>query len=363
MAYTAGSFSPSILSAIIVAQGDIFKKSPNLYVPKTEVLREIVKMQTADVTPISASVYNRVNVTYQNSQAIQAAACAPTCTPDGVLTGTDATVMSLTNCTQVTFKKEALVGNDPNSAYAGSGITYAQSLATDFMQARKVIQEDVSAKMLAKLATFAGVNVDGSGQYGSVVGTGGTATTTTIPAANWGAGLFPFFQMEAEINRFSNPYLLDGALTGLYLNRLNAIPNALNDTQRDQLAKYQMMETAYDYFTFGKAGIVNTDFVVDGTAVAFAARNIYSSVMDHPEANTTVFSIPGAPTEAMDGTLTGASLFDIDVEVQRSCQVVSGVKKWYDVYTFKVPFFDLLIDPYRLGGGTNTGVLKFVKGS
>lgn len=360
MSVTAGVFTPSTLAAVVIAQSDVFKKTPDLYTPKTEVLREVVKMQTADVSPITNAPFNLVKVAWQNSQAIVAAACAPTCAIDGPLVGTDAMPFTLTGCTQTTFKKEIPVGNDPTSAYAGGSISYAQSLAIDFMQAKRVLQEQVAAVILAKIATLSGVNADGSGQYGSVV----AGTSTTIPAANWNANLFTFLQMEAQINRFANPYVLDGALTGLYLNRLNAIPNALNTTQRDQQAKYEMIETAYDYFTFAKAGIANTAFVVDGTAVAFAARNLYNlGEILYPEANTTTFAIPGAPTEAMDGTMSAASLFNIDVTVQRTCAIVAGVKKWYDAFELKVPYFDLLADPYRLGGTTNTGVLKVVRGA
>lgn len=362
MAFAAGVFTPSTLATAIKVQGAVFKKSPNLYMPQTEVLREIVKMQTADVADVAGSAFNQIKIAWQNSQGIQAAACNPSCLIDGPQTGTDAQVFTLTGCTQTTFKKEVPVGNDPTSVYAGGVITYAESLAQDMMQAKKVLQEQISAMMLAKLGTFAGVNADNTGQYGAVVGTGAASTTTTIPAANWNENLYTYLQMEASINRLAVPYVLDGVQNGLYLRHLNAIPNALNDNQRDQAAKFNLIETVYDYFSFAKAGIVNTDYVVDGTAVAFAARNIHpNAVPEQVSADTVVYSIDGAPTQAFDGTVSAPSLFKIDVMVQRRCDVINGVRKWFDVFEYKVPYFDLIADPYRLGGGTNTGVLKFQK--
>ncbi|MBF9140841.1 hypothetical protein [Hymenobacter properus] len=362
MAATAGVFTPSTLATIVRASNDIFKNTPDLYAPKTEVLNEIVKMQTANVTPVTGSAINKVKVAWQDSSAIVAGSCAPACDLDGPETGTDGVEMTLNYCSHTSFKKEVIVGDNPYGLYQNGVIGYAQSVAQDIMRAKQVIQEDAALKMLAKLATFAGVNADTTGQYGATV----TGTNTTIPAANWNEGLFPFLQMEAQINRMVRPYILDGVQNGLYLRRLNAIPNALNDSQRDQQAKFNLIEAVFDYFTFAAAGLVNTDFVVDGTAVAFAARNQYAvGAVESPQADHTVFAIPGAISQGMDGQNVGTSLFNIDVEVQRKCETVTRagrtVKRWFDVYDFTLPYFDLLHDPYRLGGSTNTGVLKVTK--
>lgn len=361
------------MAALLRAQDELFPQTPDLYAPKTEALNEIVKMQTANVQVVAGDPLNSVRIAWQDSSAIQAVDCAPNCNLDGPQTGTDQKLFSLNGCTQVTFKKEVVVGNDPYSAYSNGIIGYAKSLAIDMMQGKRVIQERIAPQMLVKLATFAGVNADATGQYGAVVGTGAAATNTTIPAANWNENLFTYLQMEAQINRMVRPYVLDGVQNGLYLRHLNAVPNALNDNQRDQQAKFNLIETCFDYFTFAAAGLTNVDYVVDGTAVAFAARNLYNfSGIEHPEANTSIFSVPGPISQGIDQTaVSGGSLFDIDVTVQRVCQVVNmptangtkAVKKWFDVYEMKVPFYDLIADPYRLGGGTNTGVLKFTKGS
>lgn len=364
MAVTPGQYGPSTAAAVVRAQDEIFKSTPDQYAPKTEVLNEIVKMQTADVSIIATDAINSVRVAWEDVSGIVAADCAPNCQLTGPLTGTDSKLYTLAACTQTSFQKEIVVGTSPYSAYAGGIIGYANSVAKSMMQAKRVLQERIAAQMLAKLGTFAGVNADATGQYGAVVAT----TNTTIPAANWNENLFTFAQMEAQINRFARPYLLDGVQSGLYLRHLNAIPNALNDNQRDQQAKFNLIETAFDYFTFAAAGLTNVDYLVDGTAVAFAARNEYKNTApEQVEANTVVYSIPGAVSQGMEMTAVGGPLFDIDVTVQRTCAVVSvgtrQVKKWFDTYELKVPYYDLIADPYRLGGGSNTGVLKMTRGA
>ncbi len=355
MAVLPGNFDASTLAVAVVAQQDIFKKTPNLYEPKSEVLQEVVKMQTADVTPVTGSPLNKIRVAWLNTQGVQAGDCVQACDITAAPLNTDGTQLSLTQCAEANFKLEVTIGNDPTSLYANGVISSAQALATGMLQGKKTIEEYISTKVLATIAAKPGVNVDASGQYGSTV----TGTNTTVPAANWSANLFPYFQMEADVNRFVAPYLLDSTTSGLYMGYLNAIPNAQNDTNRDQAAKYKLIESAFDYFTFSRAGLSNTAFVVDGTATAFAARNQYAnSTPVLLKADMYAFSTPSISKNPA----TGAPLFMIDVRVQRTCALdANGRTKYYDSYEMTVPFFDQLFDPYRLASATNTGTLKFSK--
>jgi hypothetical protein len=367
MAATAGVYTPSIQAAVILAQSRIFKNTPDLYAAKTPYLAKLVQMQTADVSVVTESALNVVPVTWLSAAAVVAGACAPACDLDGPQLGTDATPMSLNYCSHTSFKVPVVVGNDPYGLYANSAIGYAETVATGIMAAKQKIHEDVALKILAKNITFAGVNEDNTGQYGMTKGTGATATTNTIPAANWNAGLYTFLQMEAGINRMVRPWVADGVSNGLYLQHLNAIPNALNDNQRDQIAKFGLINTVYDYFTFAAAGITNMDIVNDATSLAAAFRNRYGTDVQEPQADHKVTAIAGADTIDFEGNRVAGPLYNIDLEIQRKCEVVTRngkqVKQWFDIYDFTLPFFDLLHDPYRLGGGTNTGTLLFTKGS
>jgi hypothetical protein len=368
MAATAGVYTPSIQAAIIKAQRDIFKNTPDLYAAKTPYLAKLVQMQTADVSVVTQSAINLVPVTWLSTAAIAAGACAPSCELDGPRLGTDATPMSLNYCSHTSFAVPIMVGDDPNGLYAGSSISYAETVAKGTLAAKQKIHEDVALKILAKNLTFAGINEDNTGQYGLVKGTGGTATVNTIPGANWNENIYPFFQMEAGINRMARPWVADGVSNGLYLRNLAAIPNAQNDNQRDQIAKFALINTVYDYFTFNAAGITNMDIVNDATSLAAAFRNQYTvGEVEDVMANHKVTAIPGAETIDFEGNIIARPLYNIDLEIQRKCEVVTRngkqVKQWFDVYDFTLPFFDLLHDPYRLGGGTNTGTLVFTKGA
>jgi hypothetical protein len=368
MAASAGVYTPSIQAAVILAQNRIFKNTPDLYAAKTPYLAKLVQMQTADVSTVTSSALNIVPVTWLSTAAIAAGACAPACDLDGPQLGTDAVNMSLNYCSHASFKVPVVMGDDPYGLYANSAIGYAETVATGLMALKQKIHEDIALKILAKNLTFAGVNDDNTGQYGLVKGAGGTATVNTIPAANWNENIYPFFQMEAGINRMVRPWVADGVSNGLYLRHLAAIPNGQNDNQRDQEAKFRLINTVYDYFTFNAAGITNMDIVNDATSLAAAFRNRYplGTVLD-PQADHKLTAIPGADTIDFDGNKVSGPLYNIDLEVQRKCEVVTRngkqVKQWFDIYDGTVPFFDLLHDPYRLGGGTNTGTIVFTKGS
>ena len=369
MAAQAGIYSPSVQAAIIVAQSRLFKNTPDLYAAKTPYLAKLVQAQTADVSVVTQSALNKVPVTWLSTAAIAAGACAPSCELDGPRLGTDSVEMSLNYCSHTSFAVPVMVGDNPNGLYAGSAISYADTVAMGMMAAKQKIHEDVALKILAKNLTFAGVNEDNTGQYGLVKGTGATATVNTIPAANWNENMYPFIQMEAGINRFVRPWLADGVGSGLYLRNLAAIPNAQNDNQRDQIAKFGLIDTVYDYFTFNQAGIINMDILNDATSLAAAFRNQYTvGQVEEVQADHRVTAIPGANTIDFYGNIVARSLYNIDLEIQRKCEVVTRngkqVKQWFDVYDFTLPYFDLLHDPYRLGGGTtNTGTLVFTKGA
>ena len=369
MAASAGVFTPSVQAAVIIAQNRIFKNTPDLYAAKTPYLAKLVQMQTADVTPVTGSPLNQVPVTWLSAAAMAAGACAPSCDVDGPMLGTDSVPMSLNYCSHTSFKVEVQMGDNPYGLYANSAIGYADVVATGMMNGRRIIHEDVAMKILAKNLTFAGVNEDNTGQYGMVKGSGATATTNTIPAGGWNENMYPFIQMEAGINRFVRPWLADGVGSGLYLRNLAAIPNAQNDNQRDQVAKFALINTVYDYFTFNSAGVLNMDILNDATAIAAAFRNKYTvgEVLD-PKADLRLTAIPGADTIDFYGNKVAGPLYNIDVKIQRKCEVVTRPngkqdERYFDVYDLTLPFFDLLHDPYRLGGGTNTGTLVFTKGN
>ncbi|KAA9333400.1 hypothetical protein F0P96_10550 [Hymenobacter busanensis] len=341
----AGDFSASTLSTVIEKQEDLFKDPRNsrLYAPKAEALLEIIRMQTANVSLLNTSAQNKVKIAFVNTSAITTQDCTNECAPDGTLLQTAAQEFTLSQCVEATpFRVEVPLGAEPDSVYANGVYGLPDAVAAGMLKQEKEIVEKMAAVSLGLVAAKAGTNQDPAPEYGAVI----AGTNTTIPAANWTANIFPFFQLEAELNRFGMPYMLHGR--NLYLEKLNAVPNAQNDDQRDEQAKYDLIESAWDPFSFQRAALTNISLMVDAGAIAFGARNEYGAAVVEAEANVRVFSIASRFVPGVR----------FDVKKIRKC--VNGV--YFDVYTMKAPYFDIINNPAN-GITGDTGVLKFTKGA
>lgn len=345
----AGDFSASTLATVIERSDKLFKdeRQKRLYEPKSVALQEIVKEQTAVVSMLNTSAVNKVRIAFLDTSAITATDCvAPTCTPTGPLLQTTGVEYTLDQCAEATpFKVEVVIGADPKSVYADGIFGMADAVAGGMLRQKKELEEKMATKAVALTIAKAGVNADTYGENGAVV----TGTNTTIPAAYWTANLFPFFQQEAELNRFANPYLITGR--NLYLQALEAVPNQANTTQKSQGVANSLIETAYDPFTFGRLALDRVTLLIDAGAIAFAARNVYARGLEEAMANTKVFSTP---------SISFPGVVDFDVTVTRTCEVVLGVLKWFDVYTMKAPYYNIIANPAN-GQVGNTGVLKFTQ--
>lgn len=341
----AGDFTASQQATVIELQEDLWKDPRNqkLYQPKIASLTETLAMQTANISIVTNSPRNQVSIAFQDTSAIVAEACVTNpCEPDGVELETKAVPVTLTQCVEATpFKVEVPVGtNDPKSLYAQNLFNMQSTLALGLLKADKEICEKLAQANIATIAASAGQNKDTLGEYHDVV----AGTNTSIPAAYWTPEIFPYFQLEAELNRFGSPYMLHGR--NLYLQRLNAVPNAQNDNNRDQLAKYELIESAWDPFTFTKLNLNNVSLMVDAGAYAFATRNVYGPQATQIEANTTIYSVQSrfVPSVRMD------------VMMKRIC--TDGV--YYDVVLVKVPYFDGITNPAN-GIVGDTGIIKFTR--
>ncbi|GAB3303645.1 hypothetical protein [Hymenobacter tenuis] len=344
MAVTPGDFTPSTLATIVNRQDQLFTDPRNsqLYVPQSLALQEIMRRQTARIGIIAGSPKNVANVSFINTSAITASqTCTTDCDLTGVEVGTEAVPYTLDQCVQATsFKVEIEQGqDDPASSYAGSIYGYTDVVAAGLLKQKKEIEEKVSQVSLALTVAKAGTNLDTMPEYGTIVG-----TATNIPAAQWTADLYPFFQIEAMMNNIGSPYLLHGR--NLLLAMGNAAPDARNDNERDAQAKLALIPSTWDPKSFTMAGIANVSLMIDAPAIAFAARNIRTRNVQQLDANTRGFSLPSI-------SLGG---IDFDVRVQRTCE--AGV--YYDTYEMKLPYFNVIANPAN-GFAGSTGVLKFVK--
>lgn len=354
----AGNFDASRRATVINREDDLFLDSRNnqLYVPQSRALQEIIRRQTARVAILASSPRNEVKVSWANTSGITASGtCVNACDLGGSLISSDADTLTLTQCAQATTAKvEVEAGQDPAFVLAGGAIDQNELVAKIWLKQKKELEEKIAQTSLALTVGKAGTNQDLTPEYGTQAG-----TSLNIPAADWTPDLVPFFQIEAMLNRFGAPYMLHGR--NLMLSYYNARPEALNDDQRDRLAKLNLLPAEWDPFTFAADGISNVSLMIDAGAIAFAARNRFTVLRADQTAPGRV--IAERPMQQLDANTVGFAVpsislpgVDFDVRVQRTCE--DG--RYFDSYEMKLPYYDILNNPAN-GIAGDTGVLKFTK--
>lgn len=339
----AGNFTASTQATIIEREDSLFLdgRINETYRPQTTVLQEIMRRQTANVRALQQSARNEVTVAWLNTTGITATGdCTDNCDLGGQEISTDPQTFTLDHCAQATTMKiEVQKGsNDPNYVFAGNSVSYEEAAAKIRLMQKKQIEELVAKTALAEVVAAAGTNQDATPEYGTQVG-----TKLNIQAQYWNADLYPFFQIEAMLNKFGAAYMLHGR--NLMLAMYNAKPDSLNDDQRSDLAKLGLIPGAWDPFTFTAAGVPNVSLMVDAGALAFASRNLYSRTIQQLDSDTIGVAVP---------SLTLG--IDLDTRVQRTC--VDG--RYFDSFEMKLPYYDILVNPTN-GAAGETGVLRFDK--
>jgi hypothetical protein len=339
----AGNFNASTQATIINREDQLFldPRVNETYRPQTLALQEIIRRQTANVGVLQGSPRNEVAIAWLNTVGITASAtCTNECDLGGTEVSTDAQTYKLNRCAQATtMKVEVQQGvNNPTYVFAGNAMSYEEAVAQIRLKQKKEIEQLLAKTAVAAVVAAAGTNQDTTPEYGTQVG-----TKLNIEAKYWTADLYPFFQIEAMLNKFGAPYMLHGR--NLMLDMYNARPDALNDNERDLLAKLQSIPGQWDPFTFQAAGVPNVSLMVDAGSIAFAARNNFTRAIQQLDADTIGVASP---------LLTLP--FDVDTKVQRTC--VDG--RYFDSFWMQLPYYDIINNPAN-GAAGETGVLRFDK--
>ena len=217
----------------------------------------------------------------------------------------------------------------------------------------KALDEYWARQILAKLATFAGVNVAPAPFTFDPV-----EITTNVPTADYNIRLLANLIQQAKLNRMSDVYMIDNG--ALFLELLNAQFNAGNlDGKGDASRLSQFQKMLYDdQFNFAAAGITDDMFVINKGAVAFQTvnKNPDRPTLIGGNVQQTVYTVPS-------NILKGVKY---DVYYTVDCKTVGGKAHYFHTWTFET---NGLIElnpescPVTIGATTYTptGVLSYTK--
>jgi hypothetical protein len=154
--------------------------------------------------------------------------------------------------------------------------TYADKVAYLFEKNKSAMDQALRDKILAALVAAA----EGSDHANAIGQVEGTVTEILATDFDRGADLLGDFRLHADMNQMSNPYFITG--TNFFIGNYHAQFEALNDDQRDRLAKYNAFANWYfDPIAFAGASLSPNTLMIDPGAAGLWHQTDTQS--DEPE--------------------------------------------------------------------------------
>lgn len=222
--------------------------------------------------------------------------------------------------------------------------TADEALAIALARRLKILDEELTKRVTAKLATFVGTN-----QYTGGIGTV-SGVNTYIKASSWGPDMYGYFGMVQILNKFANPFMIHGS--NLFQANWQANYNALNQNQKDGAAKLNTMRSYWDLFNVDTINAPDSvSYMIDKGAVAFVSKNRYQVNTPKVYQFGQRFAIE---SKALPGVI-------YDVYYKERCATVNGEEKIYHDYKL-IARAGVFLNPFGCNEDV-TGVLKFVCGT
>jgi len=340
--FDPGDWSATLLGDVKVREEEIWT-DPRVkrdYVADVIALQTIISHQTAVLGPVIDAKKRgaAVSVTWLDVSNIATQACTVLCTLTGVQLQTQKADIDLLLCREATPIKIS------TQEFLNNAEGKADVLARAKLKQAKELDEYLCQQALAKLILAGGTNEAPVTEYEEVVSSAGT----NIQNQYWDEMLIPYFELVAKLNHIGNPYFLHGM--NFWFQQQAAAAKALNADEKSGLALLSRFDHTWDPVNMTAAGASNLSLMIDAPSVAFASLNFYTPNMVSPVADYYQYSYP---SRNLPGVV-------YDVEVQIRCEVVSGVKHFFEYHTMKCPKFDLIQNQANYLS-TNTGVLEFYK--
>jgi len=258
------------------------------YVPYSDTALAVLKNQTARFKELeNPDRDNEVVVNFINPCGIEVSDAVSDCEIDGQELGTGGLAYKLDILKSTPGLKINI------EKFRTNYYTYEEFTAAGILLHTKALDEFWSQQLLAKLKSFAGINVAVASNGVASNGFSFANNSTGIPANAFDVRLLTVLQQQAIINKMPAGYIIDRGW--LYQPIENAKIDAGNNDGKGDGTRAARLDgrVAYDQFNFDKAGINDVDtFIVAPGAVAFKTRARYRETPNKMDAiNRTEFKI------------------------------------------------------------------------
>lgn len=344
----SGNFTASELQTLKLKAEQFYQNNTSQYAPEAVSAKAVLENQTARFRAFEdVNKDQKIAISWLDACGIVAEDCEETCEIDMPELESKSKLYEPNICKQSGFSIDTrkLRTNDYTSDELLLEGTNASIKALDEFWAKQV---------LAKLKTFAGVNVAPAPYTFDAVN-----ATTNVPTADYNLRLLANWIQQAKLNKIANPYFIDNG--SLFIEMLNAQFNSGNfDGAGDASRLSQLRRVLYDdQINFSGAGLTEDTFLIGSNAVAMQTVN---KVADRP-------TLIGGNVQVTTYTVNSLVLPNVkyDVEYSIVCKVGTDGKKTY-VHAWRFTTNGLIElnptpCPITLGGTTvnPTGVLSYTK--
>lgn len=347
----AGNFTASELLESRLKAEQYWKNSQNAasYTPKAAAAQAVLANQTQQFDEFKDVNHDRkIRITWIDACGVDVQDCVSNCTITEPELESKSKLYTPDICKKTGFSVDftKLRTND---------YTSDEIIMKGFASRIKALDEFWAKQILAKLATFAGINVAPAPWTFDA-----DDMTTYVPDAQYNLKMLANVLNQAELNRMEDNYIIEnGTLT---IELMNAAFDQGNFDGKGAAARaneFQRMMTN-DQFNFGAANILEDMFVIGKGAVAFQTLN---------EVAKEVTTIGGqvqqqtfqTPSIALPGVM-------YDTYYSVTCQTVNGKAHYFHTWRFETHGIVALNPegcPVTVGGEvyTPTGVLSYTKGT
>jgi len=316
------------------------------YVAEVNAAKAIIENSTARIVLKDENNKVRKATIYWNKLCnVTVGDCTTTPIDLCALTGAEADAAckdyEITGCAHGSFVvNEAL--------YTNSNLNANEVFADNLLKTMKALDEKIAQTAIAKVDSFSSLNAFHGGV--GCPGPGLTWAQTYIEPSFWTPQIMPYFLQVSRINKFTNPFLLDG--DNLYNQWMLAEANAANADGKAGISLFNKLKYYEDMVNMA---IVNPSqkktFLIDRGSVAFSSYSLWDGKgsMERPlehGAGKWKFAMPSKNIPGL--------VYDVYTE-----SICSGP---YEKHTVTVVAnYDFFNGAEACNG--NTGVLEFVCGA
>lgn len=244
------------------------------FTAKADSANAILNRQTATSAALTSTEKDYdVRVRWMNFldntvQTFDPAVGPEVCNLDGPELVSDSATYTLDTYVEKSFKVLE-TGSATGAGFRSLDADFQQAVTIGMLKTRKALVEDLNRRVLAKLDTFTGTN-----KYMGPYADDATTPTgdTIIPAADYGVRkLLPYLARVQMMNRYVDPYVLDGGLLwdDLYIAQFGA-QGADTVQLRDLISQTEIVE---DMWGFSQAGVEDRSYLIDKNAIGLFTKH------------------------------------------------------------------------------------------